>query len=92
MLLARAMNAEFVHPASETDFAIVRGRAAGCAFELKVDEDSSEPAPTLLLTLHHFHSHATVRLDGHGCTVPALDPARMIDAVDDACRNFASSD
>jgi hypothetical protein len=85
MLLARAMDAEFVHPEAETDFAVVRGRTRECTFELKIDAESNAPDPPVVLTVARRGTQHTVRLAGRGCTVPGLDPTRLKDAVDDAC-------
>lgn len=85
LLLARAMDAEFVAPPHETDFAQVRGRTSGCTFELVVDRQHA-----LELTIRHFHAQATQPVHGPGCDVPELDPDAVRAAIEDACLRFAT--
>jgi hypothetical protein len=85
LLLARAIPAEFVAPSARDDFAEVRGRVAGCTFELKIVD------ARLALTVRHFHSQQTFRLDGAGCVLPELDPARLQSAIEDTCERFAAT-
>jgi hypothetical protein len=85
LLLARAMDAEFVAPPHEAAFAEVRGRTKGCTFELVVDARSA-----LSLTVRHFHSQCTVPVAGPGCDVPDLDPDAVRAAIEDACLRFAT--
>jgi hypothetical protein len=91
VLLARTMQGEFVAPSTETEFAEVRGRVQGCTFELKIDEATDEHEPVLMLAVRHFHTQASVRLVGTGCTIPGLDPDRMRVAIEDACHRFATT-
>jgi hypothetical protein len=92
LLLAREMQAEFVAPADETSFAAVRGRAAGCAFELHVDiaPAAAGSVPVLVLSMRHFHAAHAVQLDEPGCVLPALDPVHVRAAIERACYSFAT--
>lgn len=85
LLLARAMDAEFVAPKLETDFAEVRGRTKGCTFELVVNAQ-----PALELRIRHFHAQTTVPVSGPGCDIPDLDPDVLRAAIEHACLRFAT--
>jgi hypothetical protein len=85
LLLARAMHAEFVEPTSRNAFATVRGRAAGCTFELHLTNEKTT------LTARHFHTQQTFRLDATGCVPPDLDPALLRAAVEETCDRFATT-
>jgi hypothetical protein len=85
LLFARAMDAEFVAPKVDTEFAAVRGRARGCTFELVVNSQ-----PALECTIRHFHSQCTIPVNGPGCDIPDLDPDAMRAAIEDACLRFAT--
>jgi hypothetical protein len=85
LLLARALNAEFVAPAGTRDFAQVRGRREGCTFELRVAGER------LSLTVRHFHTQRTFALDAPGCALPDLDPPRVQAAIEHTCREFATT-
>jgi hypothetical protein len=88
-LLAHNMGAEFVEPATEHEFALVRGRTRGCTFELAVDTNGGTDA-TLRLTIRHFTDEDVRALTGPGCLVPDLDPELVRTGVEDACAAFAT--
>ena len=84
-LAARTLGAEFVEPATEQDYAGVRGRTQGCAFELRVNDAA------LSLTVRHFHSQTTRQLDGPGLAIPDLDPEAITQAINETCSSFAAN-
>ena len=84
-LVARTLSAEFIEPETEQDFAGVRGRMHGCAFELHVANDA------LVLTARHFHSQTTRPLEGPGLTIPELDPDAIAQVIGDTCASFAAN-
>jgi hypothetical protein len=90
MLLASDMEAEFMHPARETEFATVRGRTRGCSFELRVASDAKRQPEELVLTMRHWSTENVVRLNGPGCEVPALDPEQLRSAIEGACDAFST--
>jgi hypothetical protein len=84
-LAARTLGAEFIEPASEQEFAGVRGRTQGCTFELRVNGGG------LLLTMRHFHSQTTQPLEGPGLALPDLDPDAMTRAINETCASYATN-
>jgi hypothetical protein len=90
MLLARDMSGEFSHPGGDDDFATVRGRAAGCSFELQVASRPKRQPERLVLTLRNSTQERVVHLHGPGCEIPALDPGPLRAAIERACREFAA--
>jgi hypothetical protein len=90
VLLARDMDAEFVEPSTEQEYAIVRGRTDGCTFELRVAA-AADGGPVLELEVRHFHTQRVYGLDGTGCEIPGLEPQPLRAAVEDTCRQFVSS-
>ena len=84
-LAARTLGAEFIEPANEQEFAGVRGRTHGCAFELHANGEG------LMLTVRHFHSQTTQRLEGPGLAIPDLDPDAMTRAINETCSSFAAN-
>jgi hypothetical protein len=90
-LVARDMNAEFIQPPREDEYAGLRGRIHGCVFDLHVSQAKTEHDPALVLVVRHFHTQATWRLDGPGLTLPDIDPAALKNAIDRACYSFAAN-
>jgi hypothetical protein len=90
MLLASEMDAEFLHPARESEFARVRGRTRGCSFELRVIAQDKRQPEELVLTMRHWSNEHVVRLAGPGCEVPALDPVHLRAAIEQACDGFST--
>ena len=91
LMLARDMNAEFIQPARESDFAIVRGRTHGCVFELRVESESKTQPEALVLLMRHWSSETVARLDGSdGAGMIAIDPAGLRTAIEHACHSFAT--
>jgi hypothetical protein len=84
-LAARALDAEFIEPANAQEFAGVRGRTRGCAFELRVTDTM------LVLTARHFHAQTTRQLEGPGLEIPDLDPDAMTRAINETCASFAEN-
>lgn len=84
-LAARALGAEFVEPANEQEFAGVRGRTHGCAYELRVNDAG------LVLNVRHFHTQTTRQLEGRGLDIPDLDPDAMTRAINETCSAFAAN-
>ena len=89
-LVAREMQAEFVEPVDEREFATVRGRTHGSTFELRITQPPGAKKPLLFLSVRHFQSQAVAPLDGEGLSVPDLDPAAVQYAVERACHTFAT--
>jgi hypothetical protein len=90
-LAARDMNAEFVAPEREDEFAGLRGRAHSCAFDLHVSQAKKEHGPALVLVVRHFHTQATWRLEGPGLGLPDVDPIALKNAIERACYSFAAN-
>src|SRR5262249_17849454 len=84
-LAARTLGAEFVEPATEQEFAGVRGRTHGCTYELQVNGEE------IVLTVRHFHAQATRRLVGPGLAIPNLDPDAVASVINDTCASFAAN-
>ena len=95
-LLARDLNAEFVAPLDREAFGAVRGRLAGCDFDLHVVPDTSDTALTgvvrhnLELELARENANARRRFSGDGLVPPNVDPARARSALEAFCFSFAS--
>ena len=89
LLLAREMQAEFVEPPDQREFAIVRGRTHGSTFDLRVAQPPGSKQPRLFLSVRHFQNQAAAPLDGEGLSIPDLDPAVVRIAIEQACESFS---
>ncbi|HEX5097357.1 MAG TPA: hypothetical protein VFX21_15120 [Acidimicrobiia bacterium] len=95
-LLARDLGARFVAPLDREAFGAVRGRLAGCDFDLHVVPDTSDTALTgvvrhsLELALARENTNARRRFSGDGLVPPNVDPARARSALEAFCFSFVS--
>ncbi len=89
-LFARAADAEFVAPANDHDFAVVRGTARDCLFELRVERGSSQHPHRLVLRARHGGEESAWVLDGPGLVPPDLDPEQIHAGVEQRCYYFAN--